>query len=36
MMPQIRDMYDVSLRSLSALLTNVQAAAQERAESLTT
>ncbi|MGH2349811.1 MAG: DUF2652 domain-containing protein [bacterium] len=36
MMPQIREMYAVSLRSLSALLTNVQAAAAERAESLTT
>lgn len=36
MLPTIRHFYDISMQTLSALLTNVVAAAQERAESLTT
>jgi uncharacterized protein YndB with AHSA1/START domain len=35
MLPEVRKMYDISLNSLSVLLTNVQAAAHERSESLT-
>lgn len=36
MLPEVRKMYDVGMQSLTGLLTNVVAAAQERAESLTT
>ncbi|HEY3248144.1 MAG TPA: DUF2652 domain-containing protein [bacterium] len=36
MLPQIREMYDLGIKALTALLTNVRSAAEERAASLTT